>query len=57
MCVEFRDEILLRGGECDTPKNPDFLRKDKIVISVKIRNFSRSRMTKRTSPLESSREI
>ena len=57
MCVEFRDEILLRGEECETPENPDFLRKDKIVISVKIRNFSRSRMTKRTSPLESSREI
>ena len=57
MCVEFRDEILLRGGECETPKNPDFLRKDKMVNSVKIRNFSRSRMTKRTSPLESSREI
>ena len=58
MCVEFRDEILLRGEECETPgKNPDFLRKNKIVISVKIRNFSRSQMTKRTSPLESSREI
>ena len=28
-----------------------------MVISIKIRNFSRSRMTKRTSPLESSREI
>ena len=28
-----------------------------MVISVKIRNFSRSRMTKWTSPLESSREI
>ena len=24
MCVEFRDEILLRGGECETPENPDF---------------------------------
>ena len=57
MCVEFRDEILLRGGECETPENPDFLRKDKMVISVKIQNFSRSRMTKRTSPLESSHEI
>ena len=57
MCVEFRDGILLRGGECETPKNPDFLRKDKMVISVKIQKFSRSRMTKRTSPLESSREI
>ena len=33
------------------------LKGGKLVISVKIRNFSRSRMTKRTSPLESSREI
>ena len=57
MCVEFRDEILLRGEECETPENPDFLRKDKMVISVKIQNFSRSRMMKWTSPLESSREI
>ena len=57
MCVEFRDEILLRGGECETPENPDFLRNDKMVISVKIRNFSRSRTMKRTSPLESSREV
>ena len=40
MCVEFWDEILLRGGECETPENPDFLRNEKIVISVKIRNFS-----------------
>ena len=57
MCVEFRDEILLRGGECETPENPVFLRNGKMVISVKIQNFSRSRMTKRTSPLESSLEI
>ena len=57
MCVEFQDEIFLRGGECETPENPDFLRKGKMVISVKIQNFSKSRMTKRTSPLESSREI
>ena len=42
---------------CETPENPDFLRKDKMVISVKIRNFSRSRMTKRTSPLELSHEM
>ena len=57
MCVEFRDEILLRGEKCETPENPDFLRKDKMVISVEIRNFSRSQKTKRISPLESSREI
>ena len=42
---------------CETPENPDFQRKGKMVISVKNRNFSRSRMKKRTSPLESSREI
>ena len=55
--VEFRDEILLRGEECKTRENFNFLKKGKMVISVKIQNFSRSRMTKRTSPLESSREI
>ena len=38
-------------------KITNFLKKGKMVISVKIRNFSRSWMTKRTSPLESSREI
>ena len=57
MCVEFRDEIILRGGKCETPENLDFLRKDKMIISMKIRNFSRSRMMKRTSLLESSCEI
>ena len=57
MCVEFRDEILLREEEYETPEIPYFLRKDKMVILIKIRNFSRSRMMKRTSPLESSREI
>ena len=39
MCVEFRDEILLRGGECETPENPEFLRKDKMVISVENPEF------------------
>ena len=62
MCVEFREEILLRGGggggrECETPRKSNFLKKGEIVISVKIQNFSRSRMTKLTSPLESSSEI
>ena len=38
-------------------KNSNFWKKGKTVISVKIQNFSRSRMMKRTSPLESSREI
>ena len=43
--------------ECETPRKSNFLKKGKIVILVKIQNFSRSHMTKRTSPLESSREI
>ena len=55
-CTEFRDEILLRRGECKTRENSNLLKKGKMVISVKIQKFSRSRMT-RTSPLESSREI
>ena len=42
---------------CKTRENSNFLKKGKIVISVKIRNFSRFQMTKRTSPLKSSREI
>ena len=41
---------------CETPENSNFLKKGKIIISVKIRNFSRSRMTKRISPFESSRK-
>ena len=55
--LAFSDLLALNLRNCETPENPDFLRNGKMVISVKIRNFSRSRMTKRTSPLESSREI
>ena len=57
MCVEFRDEILLKWGECETPRKSNFLKNGKMVISIKIHDFSRSRMTKQTSPLESSHEI
>ena len=57
MCVKIRDEILLRRVECKTRENSNFLKNGKMVILVKIRNFSRSWMTKRTSQLESSREI
>ena len=57
MCVEFPDEIFLRRGECKTRENSNFLKKGKIIISVKIRNFSKSRMTKRTFPLKLSHEI
>ena len=49
--------IGLGRARCKTRENFYFLKKGKMVISVKIQNFSRSRMTKRTSPLESSREI
>ena len=47
----------LLGHLCKTRENLNFLKKGKTVISVKIQNFSRSRMTKWTSLLESSREI
>ena len=53
----FGMKFFVRRGECETPENSNFLKKGKIVISVKIQNFSRSRMTKRTLPLESSCEI
>ena len=45
------------GPSVKPEKNLNFLKKGKMVISVKIRNFSRSRMMKRTSPLELSRKI
>ena len=34
MCVEFQDEILLRGEECKTRENSIFLRMGKTVISM-----------------------
>ena len=42
---------------CKTCEKFNFMKKGKMIISVKIQNFSRSRMTKQTSPLESSLEI
>ena len=42
---------------CKTQENSNFLKKGKMVILVKILKFSRSRMTKQTSPLESFRKI
>ena len=53
----FGTKFFLRSGECKTRENSNFWKNGKIVILVKNRNFSRSRMTKRISPLESSREI
>ena len=55
--LNFGTKFLLRRGECKTRENSNFLKNGKTVISVKIQNFSRSRMIKRTSPLESSRKI
>ena len=55
---EFRGRNSVKGGENVKPeKNSIFLKNGKTVISVKNRKFSRSRMTKRTSPLNSSHEI
>ena len=53
----FGMKFFLRRRECKTRENSNFRKKGKIVISKKIQIFSRSRMTKRTSPLESSHEI
>ena len=49
--------ILSHWMGCKTREKSNFLKKGKTVILVKIQNFSRSRMTKRTSSLESSHEI
>ena len=58
VCVwNFGTKFFLRRGECKTRENYNFLKNGKIVISIKIQNFSRSRMMKRISPLESSRKI
>ena len=45
------------GGNVKPEKNSIFLKKGKTVISVENRKFSRSGMTKRTTPLNSSRKI
>ena len=42
---------------CKTQENSNFLKKCKMVISIQTQNFFRSRMTKQTLPLKSSREI
>ena len=39
MCEEVRDKILLRGEECETLENSNFLKKGKIVISVEKPEF------------------
>ena len=34
--TEFQDEILLRAEECKTRENYNFMKKGKMIISVKI---------------------
>ena len=57
--TRFNNQIFSKdvSTKCETPRKSNFLKNGKMVILVKIRNFSRSRMTKRTSPLESSHKI
>ena len=55
--LNFGDEILLMGEECKTREKFFFFLNGKTVISVENWKFSRSRMTKRIAPLNSSREI
>ena len=61
VCVNFGDEIMLRGGECKTKKISNFEEKWKNNNfqngSGKPRKFSNSWMMKRTAPLYSSRKI
>ena len=57
---EFRGQNSFKGGgeeNVKPEKNSIFLKKGEMVISIKNRKFSRSRMTKRIAPLNSSREI
>ena len=51
------DPCTLNHTKCKTPEKSNFLKNDKMIISLKIQNFSRSRMMKQTSPLEFSHKI
>ena len=58
VCINFGDEILLRGEECKARVNLKFSEKwqnSKLMLQYGLPtyNFSRSRMTKRTLPLNS----
>ena len=54
----FGTKFLLRRGECKTREIPISGKRAKSSFQLKIQNlFSRSRMTKQISPLESSHEI
>ena len=55
--AQFSMQDSMKGLFVKPRENPNFLKNGKMVISVKIWNFSRSRMTKQTSPLESFNKI
>ena len=62
VCVNFKDEILLRGEECKTQVNLNFFQKRakwKIVAIVQAvgMKFYKSRVMRPTSPLDLSHEI
>ena len=62
VCVNFGDEILLRGENVKPTKNFIFLKNGKNNKncrngSGKPKIFSKSRMTKHTSPLDSPRKM
>ena len=62
VCVNFKDEILLRCEECKIRVNLNFSQNwqnGKLPLQYKLQtwNFFRSRMTKRASSLDSSCEI
>ena len=57
VCVNFGDEILLRGKNVKLGKNSIFRKKGKTIILVGNQTFSRSRMMKQASQLNSTHEI
>ena len=65
VCVNFGDEILLRGKNVKPVKIRNFKNRKMIIIIIinyhngsgKPRKFSKSLMAKRTAPLNSSYEI
>ena len=57
MCVNFEDEILLRGENVKPEKNSIFMKNGKTIISIENQKFSKSRMMKWTASLNSSSEI
>ena len=57
VCLKYWNLADNKLHDCKTREKSNFLKNVKMVISVKIQNFYRSRMTKWTSPLESSCEI